>query len=235
MKYAFPCLWIVFTTCQPLTAQDRLSGHFLPRFLVNGDFTQRLHWTISVEPDLIWLRKTEALPAEGGLAPFIINGESGLDYQLTTSLNLAAGYLIGWRNLDAEATDLEHRLLQQLTLTQSLAKYRLRWRLRSEQRFFRQNDFQVVHRLRSRLGLDFPLQGERLDPGEPYLHLNAEWLVNPESAQPAYYSERRFYSGLGWRLRSGLRLENGMEWRSRLVRPPGDFRHTLQWRMTLTI
>lgn len=235
MKYILLVIWLCHLCFFSAEAQDRLSGHFLPRLLVNGNFSQRLHWTVSAEPDLIWLRRTEGFPAETSFHPFILNGEAGLDYQWSGAVNVAAGYLIGWRNLDSDRTDLEHRLLQQLTLTRTVTKFRLRWRFRTEQRFFRQNDFRPIHRFRSRLGVDFPLQGERLDPGEPYLHANAEGLINPENPQPLRFSERRIYGGVGWRLRSGIRLENGIEWRHRLDNSRGDHRQILQWRLTVTI
>ncbi|MCB9297768.1 MAG: DUF2490 domain-containing protein [Lewinellaceae bacterium] len=112
-------------------------------------------------------------------------------------------------------------------------KYRARLRP-YEQRFFRSDNWGVRHRWRLRPSLDFPLQGERLDPRETYLNAQIEWLTNIFEESPLYYRETRLYAGLGWQINEHYKLENGLEWRNRRSDAEGNRRHRLLYRLTLT-
>lgn len=225
------CLLLLATH---LAAQSRFTGHVLPRVIKNVALKERLTWTLAVEPDLLWMQKQDGRMWQA-IEPHIINIEQILDYQLSGDVNLSAGYFFGVRELNGPELNLEHRTLQQLTTTAQMGKYRMRLRVRSEQRFFSRENYRVIHRLRSRLSLDFPLQGERLDPGELFANATAEWLANPSQAQPMRFRESRIYAGLGWRFDSGPRFEHGIEWRSRLTDAEGHHRRALMLRLTLTL
>lgn len=215
-----------------LPAQNRFSGEFLPKLILSGEFNQRLSWTTALDGEATWLSKEGEMPSEFSFFFTDLNLQLGLDYQWTTNLNLAAGYQFGFEDLNRSAIDLEHRLLQQISAVWRPGKVRLQGRLRTEQRFFKNNNYRIEHRLRSRLSADLPLQGQQLDPGEIYLNTNSEWLFPLSVDRPLLFSEIRNYLGLGWRLSNGHRLENGLEWRTRALNNDGNRRHNFFWRVT---
>lgn len=214
-------------------AQNILEGGPLPQ--LNWRFLNQNRWTADLVTSTEWntINRSGTEWVDPQLRLQVINLQAGLAYQLTTDLNLAGGYQLSIRNLDEEKTDLENRLIQQLAQTSFLGKYRLRGRLRTEQRLFR-SEPRVIHRWRLRPSLDFPLQGDRLDPGEPYLNTQSEWLVTLSQPQPLRYLETRLYAGLGWQLKGKNRLENGLEWRFRRADPAGNLRSRLFLRFTFS-
>lgn len=216
-----------------LSAQSTVEAGPLPQF--NWRFFNKERWTADLAFSTEWnsARGTGGDWTTPGMQLQVINLQFGLAYQLTTDLNLALGYQFGIRDLDDDRTDLENRLLQQLTLSTFAGKYRFRGRFRTEQRLFR-NEPQLVHRWRLRPSLDFPLQGNRLDPGEPYLNVQSEWLFTLTNPQPVYFRETRLYGGIGWQLGKGARLENGLEWRTRRADREGRYRSRLFLRVTFS-
>lgn len=217
-----------------LSGQSRTTVEFLPQFSWTGKWGGRWSWSLntSLESDLSDI--VEGKDANTTFSPHTYNFQSGLAYQLTNDFNLSGAYQFGWRDLDEDEKDIEHRSLQQLSWAQHWGKYRARLRTRTEQRFFRSEGWQVRHRWRLRPSLDFPLQGERLDPRESYLNAQVEWLANPFDAASLFYRETRLYAGLGWQAASGYKIENGLEWRSRRIGAEGNRRHRLIYRLTLT-
>lgn len=229
-------LWILFSLIAPahhgLEAQNLFTAVWRPAVIYNHSFSDRLSGSTRLDLEADWLRKAGDRNADIAFRPDNLNLQLGLAYQLTADLNLSGGYQLSRRGLHRESTDLEHRFLQQLSLSERWNKFRIQGRLRAEQRFFRSRDFRAVHRLRSRLSTNFPLQGEQLDPGEPYLNLNVEWLFNLSIDQPLFFRETRSYSGIGWRFANGQRLENGLELRTGLISRQRNRRYNLHWRMT---
>jgi len=219
---------------QPLLSQSRTTIELLPQLSWNGELGNRWSWSLNTSLESNFSEKTEGMPARTTFTPHTYNLQGGLAYQLTNDFNLSAGYQFGWRGLDEDEKDIEHRSLQQLSWAQRWGKYRMRARGRAEQRFFRSEGWQVRHRWRLRSSLDFPLQGERLDPKETYLNTQAEWLANIFESTPLFYRETRLYAGLGWLINEHYKLENGLEWRSRRSDAEGNRRSRLIYRLTLT-
>lgn len=214
--------------------QTRTTLELLPQLSWNGELGSRWDWSVNTSLESNFSEKAEGRAADYAFTPHTYNFQAGLAYQLTTDLNLSGGYQFGWRGLDEEEKDIEHRSLQQLTWARRWGKYRTRVRARAEQRFFRSEGWQVRHRWRLRPSVDFPLQGERLDPGETYLNAQAEWLANIFEEDPLFYRETRLYAGLGWQLSSRYKLENGLEWRTRRSDAENNRRHRLIYRLTFT-
>ncbi len=94
--------------------------------------------------------------------------------------------------------------------TKSLLKnLRFGHRFRAEQRFY---EYKTVHRLRYRLALDLPLNGEKLNVGEPYFIGSTEilWsLAKPDS--PGI--DNRLTSQIGWLISDKTKLQFGLEYR----------------------
>jgi hypothetical protein len=154
----------------------------------------------------------------------IYYGESLLSfsYGLTVRTKIGGGYLFRL----AQPLDLdenyahEHRLMQQVVLVRYIGDNRLSHRFRAEQRFRTRG---YLNRLRYRLSYDFPLDGERLDPGEPYAVLSNEILTNFNLS--LFEGENRVVAGLGWLLNSKNKIELGLEYRLAKVFTSGEVGH----------
>jgi hypothetical protein len=146
------------------------------------------------------------------------NGARNMDFQvglatdLTADLSGSANFTFRLREPFGGNITTELRPTQQVTLATSKGKYRFRHRLRADERFIQRDpggkhEFDL--RLRYRLSLDFPLQGDRLDAGEFYLNTNAEFLYTPTRDDAFFYREYRGYIGLGYQFSSRYTLELG--------------------------
>ena len=235
MKIVSACILLfLFLANRPAFSQSRSSLELLPQLSWNGELGNRWSWSLNTSLESRLSEKTEGQPATTSFTPHTFNFQSGLAYQWTSDLSLSAGYQFGLRDIDEDEQDIEHRLLQQLSWAQRWGKYRTRARARTEQRFFRSDDWQVRHRWRLRGSLDFPLEGERLDPRETYLNAQVEWLANLFEEASAFYPETRLYAGLGWLINDHYRLENGIEWRGRRIDAEKNIRQRLLYRLTFT-
>ncbi len=130
-------------------------------------------------------------------------------YRLLSGASLSLGYAFRVREpFDADA-NIENRLTWQYVAASRGEKYRLGHRLRAEQRF---RNTGLIHRWRYRLSLDFPLDGERLDPGEPYAKASEELLWSlQDGAAPEV--ENRIGGGIGWYFGPGSKVELLAEYR----------------------
>ena len=144
-----------------------------------------------------------------------INLQAIVSYDRSPELKLDFGFL--FRKMDpfdgVEAYEM--RPWQQATLQFFLGKYRLRNRVRLEERVYTREDqkTELDWRLRYRLSLDFPLSGIRLDPGEFYINTHLEALSQLDQEDVIDNWENRSYLGLGYLLPSRNRLEIGPELR----------------------
>ncbi len=150
--------------------------------------------------------------------------QGGLAYRLAANWVAGATYRLSRRGNLQEAPEVENRFAQQISASQNIQKYRLRERLMLEQRVFPDG---TEHRWRFRLAADYPLNGEKLDPGEWYLNHQAALLIEPFEAAVFPNREQRFYTGMGTRFGNGSRLEIGLE--VRLSRVPAEGYYDRRW------
>ena len=138
--------------------------------------------------------------------------QGGLAQDFTTDLSGTASLTFRVREPFEGDITTEIRPTQQVTWATNWRKYRLRQRLRADERF-RQSEpngsYDFDLRLRYRLSLDFPLEGDRLDEKEFYLNTNAEFLYTPTGADAFFYREYRGYAGLGIQFNPRYTLELG--------------------------
>ncbi|MEM1259793.1 MAG: DUF2490 domain-containing protein [Bacteroidota bacterium] len=129
--------------------------------------------------------------------------------KLQDNQSIALGILYRFREtFDGGANEL--RLTQQYNTTSKPFVVRYGHRLRTEQRITSER---VTHRFRYRFTIDFPLNGEKLDVGEPYLVSNLESLLSvAKEKQPQY--DARFTLHLGWKLSERIKLQFGAEYRT---------------------
>lgn len=126
-------------------------------------------------------------------------------YRASHNITLTGGYR--YRSVNpTEATGIrEHRLMQQIGIIHLRTPTRIASRFRIEQRFRTSSD---AHRMRYRISVDRPLQGERLDVGEFYGIVSNE-LVSQFGQEVDTTLENRVSIGIGnkWGDSSKLQLE----------------------------
>jgi len=129
-------------------------------------------------------------------------------YELFGGNSLGGGYQFRQTDPFDEDLGFEHRLMQQYAFVTFAEARRVGHRIRSEQRIRQRGNIQ---RFRYRLSYDFPLQGQQLDPGEPYMILSNEvlWSI----ARNLSELDNRVYVGIGWALSRKRKLETGIQFR----------------------
>jgi len=132
-----------------------------------------------------------------------------MTYSVSTRFKLGGGYYYRWSDPLLDGYNYEHRFLQQLGFVSFIGDRRIAHRVRLEQRV-RSSSYQ--NRLRYRLSYDFPLEGERLDPGENYIILKNESMTafNAEEAD----AENRLTAGLGWYFNNQYKFEVNLQYRT---------------------
>ncbi|PQB05811.1 hypothetical protein BST85_13575 [Aureitalea marina] len=104
----------------------------------------------------------------------------------------------------------EFRLSEAYALDISFGKFSLGNRLQADQRF---RFSTTLFRFRYQLSLDFPLSGERLDPGEFYTIFSTESLLTTASViRPLW--DQRFTGALGYELNKQWKLQLNFEFRA---------------------
>ncbi|WP_046756348.1 DUF2490 domain-containing protein [Kordia jejudonensis] len=129
-------------------------------------------------------------------------------YSLNSNHSLSAGIMYRFRE-NFEDSSNELRLTQQYNYAYRPNVIRFGHRIRSEQRITTEN---TVHRFRYRFTIDFPLQGDKLDVGEPYLVTNFESLLSVAKAELPQI-DQRFTTQIGWQWTKNLKFQTGLEYR----------------------
>ncbi len=117
---------------------------------------------------------------------------------------LSGGYLFRFRGGNAI-----HRLIQQYTVTQKLPLLRLAHRVVADQTFSPREATEF--RLRYRLAVELPLNGQSADPKEFYLKISNEYLNSIQNAD--YDLEIRFVPLLGYAITEKHKIEVGLDYR----------------------
>lgn len=138
-----------------------------------------------------------------------IEPQFSLAYSLTPRAKIGGGYYYRWSTPLLDGYQYEHRFLQQVGFINYIGDRRIAHRVRTEQRV-RSSSYQ--NRIRYRISYDFPLEGERLDPGEKYMILSNEMMTafNRNSGD----AENRFEIGLGWFFNRQQKFEVGLQYRT---------------------
>lgn len=102
-----------------------------------------------------------------------------------------------------------HRLIQQAAFLQRMTGFRLGHRLRTDQSLYASDAMKL--RLRYRLSLEIPLEGQSLDAGEFYLLFSGEPIYSLQDAVSDL--ETRLVGSLGYFINSSSKLEAGPDYR----------------------
>lgn len=173
-------------------------------------FTKKLNTRWEVNASLAGLYNLGGFGSEAlspGLDRVQIRGFG--TYKLFNRQSLSFGYMFR-RYAPLDGNGYEHRFTEQYGFSWNISSYRIANRIRLEQRF---RNSGLTHRLRYRLSVDFPLNGQDIDPGETYLILSEEpvFAINSEGRS----LENRFTAGGGWQLTAEEKIEVGFEFRYR--------------------
>lgn len=125
--------------------------------------------------------------------------------QTGVSSSAGAGYLL--RLEDGQAI---HRFIQQFSSVSRLGIFRTGHRISTDQTI--RPDEAPEFRLRYRFSAEMPLQGEKVDPGEPYVKLNHEYLGILQGG--AFDLEIRAVGVLGLNFSDRNKLEIGLDYRA---------------------
>lgn len=129
-------------------------------------------------------------------------------FKLNYVHNLSFG--VYYRNRDwFETGSDELRFTQQFNYTKQQLGVRYGHRFRLEQRIF---DSVTSFRQRYRFAVDFPLNGEKLNIGEPYLICSTESLLNVSKLIKPLF-DQRVTTQIGWQINEKLKLQTGLEYR----------------------
>ena len=130
---------------------------------------------------------------------------------LTIDPYKSIGLGVQYRFREAFESDKENelRLTQQFNITKKTNSARFGNRFRLEQRIQPSN---LVHRFRYRFAVDMPLNGLKLDIGEPYLVATTESLLSVgKNIKPMY--DQRLTSQIGWSITQHLKAQLGVQFR----------------------
>lgn len=124
--------------------------------------------------------------------------------------NFGAGYLVRRNDLDGSYS---HRSIQQYSAAQSLGILLLAHRFRTDQTF--EKEEAVQYRVRYRLSMELPLDGQRVDPREYYVKFNNEYLGALQNRRGDL--EIRLLSALGYNHTEEDQIEIGLDYRAENV------------------
>ncbi|MEH6680666.1 MAG: DUF2490 domain-containing protein [Sediminicola sp.] len=129
--------------------------------------------------------------------------------QVFGNQSIALGVQYRFRSNFGDGGNNELRLTQQYNITHGAEKVRYGHRLRTEQRITKSS---TIHRFRYRGTVDFPLNGLKLDVGEPYFAGSLESLLSvSQHIRPNY--DQRFSTTIGWLLNEHTKIQGGLEYR----------------------
>lgn len=203
-SFFFTC-FLFYLIPQLNRAQDNLVGYWNPQVAINYDVSPNYSHNFSFENRSYLYRDSDV---QLSIRQLDFNHFSGLKISDNQSIGFGIKYRIK-ESFDANAEN-ELRFTQQYNINFKDGSVRFGNRFRAQQRITTSS---TVHRFRYRFATDFPLKGEQLDIGEPYLVISTESLLSiGKSMTPEY--DQRVTSKIGWVLNSSTKLQLGGEYRA---------------------
>tara|TARA_R110002049_G_scaffold57021_3_gene156810 strand:+ start:14536 stop:15219 length:684 start_codon:yes stop_codon:yes gene_type:complete len=193
-------LLLFFSSCG--FSQERFLSYWEPEFEISYDIAPLYSHKFSLEKRSLMYEKELLFD----VVQFDFSHFS--EFKLLDNQTVALGLMYRTRSPFGEERD-ELRLTEQYSLTSTTMNFRLGHRFRMEHRF---SGKPVVHRLRYRLAVDFPIQGTRLDVGESFFTGSWENLLSLANTERPVY-EQRFTVSLGYLANKKLTLMSGLEYR----------------------
>lgn len=190
--------------CQLVSGQHQYRVGLLPAINVNTEIADSYKLNVKVESRSIF---KEGVFSEASSSKFdysLTDLSTILGKKLGVNNSLAGGYL-----LRINDDELRHRFIQQFTIVKRYYSFRLGHRFSADESF--QDGTKPEVRLRYRLALEIPLNGQSVDEKEFYMKLSNEYLNVFNSAD--YDLEIRVIPFLGYVFTDSNKLEVGVNYR----------------------
>jgi len=199
---AYTLLLLIIFTGQISYAQNEIG--LLP--LINADFKLGKDWKLNSKLEGRQLFFQNPFPENQSEFEF---ERADLEVVLSKNLNpsnaVGGGYLIR-----REGGNFLHRFIQQYSITQKLIALKISHRFRTDQTLER--DQAPIFRLRYRISIEKPLNGQEIDPKELYLKFNNEYFGSLEDSKGNL--EIRGLASLGFKLSDENKIEAGVDYRA---------------------
>ncbi len=158
-------------------------------------------------------------------------------YKYNQSLQFSAAWYYRQTSPGTSASFIENRFWQQITIISRVENFRLRNRIRIEERLISRNGETDLLRWRLRYlaGIEIPLQGEKTDVREFYFNISNEAYFNLNKPRNTIYSENWLSGILGYRLSQLNRLEAGPVWQAQIRNSVKDLNHLFHLQVNLFI
>ena len=189
-------LLFIFLATSLFSQQDK-TGNWLMYFGTN-----RIHdnWSIHTE---VQYRNHELAP--NTVEQLLLR--TGLNYHLSSSSMLTAGYAyVGSYVYESEQSKpevTEHRIFQQLIMTNKIGRIKFEHRYRIEQRWVN-DDYR--NRLRYRLMAFIPINKSVIEEGTFFVGIYDEIFINTKQT---FYDRNRLYVSLGYQIKKSLQVQLG--------------------------
>lgn len=188
---------ILIWLSNPLLAQQDKTGNWLMYFGTN-----RIHdnWSIHTE---VQYRNHELAP--NTVEQLLLR--TGLNYHLSSSSMLTVGYAFVpsyvYESEQSEPETTEHRIFQQLIMTNKIGRIKFEHRYRIEQRWVN-DDYR--NRLRYRLMAFIPINKPVIEEGTFFVGIYDEVFMNTKST---FFDRNRLYVSLGYQIKKSLQVQLG--------------------------
>ncbi|PRX56572.1 DUF2490 domain-containing protein [Flagellimonas meridianipacifica] len=186
-----------------LNAQENVTGFWQPQAAIDYDVSPTYGHNFSVAYRSFFLEDENF-----GLTSRQLDLVHFSKLVLKENQSVALGIQYRFRDIFENASN-ELRLTQQYNFKYRPFTIRYGHRFRSEQRI---TTNLTTHRFRYRFAIDFPLKGQKLNLGEPYLVGSAEQLLSVAKGESSQY-DFRLNGQIGWQLDKEFKLQIGMEYR----------------------
>lgn len=196
-------------------AQGAYRTGMLPQFQLTADLASAWKLNLRLEPRQIFAEGLFNETPEG----YYRFERTDITAVVTrsTGLNASAG---GGYMLRLQEGGPAHRFIQQYSAVFRHDVLRTGHRLIADQTLRREEPAEF--RLRYRFSVEMPLSGQSVDPGEPYLKLNNEYLLLLQRNSAADL-ETRFVGVIGVNFSDRNKLETGIDYRANdFIHGPGD-------------
>lgn len=188
----------VFLTCFSIQVIGQTSVGILPAVNVNKSLQKG--YSINFKNEYRFSENG------GNLTPQLSDFSLMLGKKLGVNHHLSVGFLTRFENTDAIP-----RSIIQYTYLQKLTRFKIAYRLVSDQTFEETNS--ALFRYRFRVMTEIPLSGQELNENEFYLKLGNEYLNGWQSKN--YSFEVRGITALGYEFNPKNKIEAGIDYRFR--------------------
>lgn len=185
-------------------------------YTYNGDHKLAPRWQLHTEYQ--WRRIDFIRTWQQSLARL------GLVYKLTDRVKVSGGYTLfttypygNYPSADAGVPTTEHRLYEDIQVSDTFGRLELDHRIRLEQRWQgepsmmnprKTADWPYENRVRYQLAATFPLGGSTIDTGEFYLNAFDELFIGfGRNVGNNVFNQNRLSGGLGYQVHDNLKVE----------------------------